>query len=284
MHVGTMNRLVTLLLLLFLFSCTTVKMSLDMPEGISASADKIIVKGVKGSGLVGTRQKIKYSSTFTGQRKNGWTTDMSSFERTPGGFFSEEAIKRSLLQNVGVNINNVSSRRVEKFQLTVNENGESITAACKQVYFGTSITTDIQNVINYSKGLSQASVFNAVLTPTSANTKPWLLQSAYSRETPNGIIQATLEGGMPTEKGYLTNGTDSIYVQSVRINRNTQNIPEGHLLKGLEINGGFSFSWNGKIVGVVDIFNTSIWLFPDTPANLKLVIATAATIFMIRQA
>lgn len=269
-----------LLIVLFNFSCSTSKMNLDFPKELISSENTIYVKGTKGKGLVGTKRKLVYDKLYQGKLKEGWTITTNIFDKTPGGFFSKESFKRSLYQNLGVDINDVTSKMSDKFQFTVSDSEQTWLALCYQRYEGKSTNYDILDKVNYSKGMSQKSNFRVSFINISDTTKSnWQLELKYERETPNGIIQTFIKEGIPIETGQLTNESDTILIKQLYIKgKHLENNQYADIIK---IVGGYEFILNNKTIGMVDLYKQSISLI-DANNKYNAVTAAAATSLLLR--
>lgn len=275
--------LISLAIVITAFSCKTSKMSLNIPSELSARAERVGVSGITGKGLPGAKRTINFEKDFTGQFKDGWVVSSDIYDKTPGGMFSAEATKRNLLQNAGININNVISKRVDKFQFTISDSNKSIIAFCHQQYLGKSLSYNIKNRVDFSTATNQASSFVCTFSQINKTGKTeWLLVLSYDRETPGGIIATTLRKGMAIEKGFIANSTDTIYIKPVFVDRNAGKIPENSPFKSFEVVGGYEFTLNQITIGIVDLFNRSIWFFPDSNTNYKTIVAAAGTALLLR--
>lgn len=275
--------LLSLAITAIVFSCTPSRIMLDIPSEISKQATKIGVSGVRGSGLTGSKRKLKYETEFTGQVRYGWAIGSDLYDKTPGGLFSPESIKRNLLLNFGVGINNVKSKHTDKYQFKLSDSENSVIAFCKQQYFGKSIEYNIKNRIDFSTATNQAFTFVAsFFYLTNLQQTEWFLELKYDRETPGGIVATTLREGMAIEKGFLTNKTDTIHIKPLFIERNAEKIPENSLFKSFEVVGGYEFKLEETTIGIVDLFNPSIWFFAESNTTYKTVVAAAATALLLR--
>lgn len=279
------TRLILLLIITTItLSCTTSKILLDVPSDVSNQAVKIGVSGIRGKGLPGSKRPLKFEKEFSGTFKDGWIVNSDVYDKTPGGFFSAEAIKRSLLSNIGVDINDVTSKRTDKYQFTLSDSKNSVVIFCNQKYIGKSIDYNIKKRIDFSTATNEASSFVASLLYANGLEKAeWLLELKYDRKTPGGVIATTLREGMAIEQGFLTNKTDTIHIKPLFIIRNAEKIPEKSIVKSFEIVGGYEFEHDEKTIGIVDLFNPSIWFFPESNTKYKTLVASAATALLLRR-
>lgn len=264
-------------------SCSPTKIMLDVPEQLITEADKIKVSGVKGKGIPGSKRALKFEREFSGEFKDGWTFETDIYNKTPGGVFSAESAKRNLFLNLGIGINDVTSRLIDKYQFKLSDKKSSVIVVCRQQYLGKSTSYDILNRANFSIANRQISSFAAtILLSNNSVIADWFLELNYDRETPGGIIATTLREGMAIENGFVTNKTDTIQIKSLQIKRNAEKLPENSAFKSFDVVGGYEFKLKDKIIGIVDLFNPSIWLFVEPNTNYKTIVVAAATALLLR--
>ncbi len=251
------------------------------PETIADKSTTIKVSRVKGKLLPGTSRSIKFDKDFTGIFKDGWRVSSDRYDRTPGGMFSEEAIKRSFLLNFGIGINDVVSKTSDKFQFNIAQANQSLLVFCHQMYLGKSKSYQIRNTIDYSRGERQASNFTASMyLEKDTLTKPWLLNLAFDRETPGGIIATTLREGMAVESGFITNQKDTIYISPLFINNATS--AKGTYAMPFQIVGGYEFKRSGQSIGWVDLYSTTIGFAESIIQNDQLLVVASSTAILLR--
>ena len=282
-------RIVNLLVFLGIFSfllssCYTSRIVLDVPEQLSGAAQKISVGGVRGSGFPGTKRKIKFDQEYTGTFKNGWRVESSVFDRTPGGIFSEEAFKRGLLSNYGLDVNETSTRQKDKFQFSVSDKQQSVLVFCKQLTSSNATSyryKDKREISVLNKESSSFTAFISILDE--AVNKGWRMEMTNVRENPDGSLFGILQQGMPKETGVLTNGIDSLIVSPVFVRsmgKVTSNASTEQT--AFQVVGGYQFRNGEQVVGIVDLFNPTVWLFPSTDNKHKVIITAASTALLLR--
>jgi hypothetical protein len=281
--VNTISNLTFLILFVFsLYSCsTTSNMVLNIPDDLITNENTIHIKGTKGKGLVGTKRNLVYDKYYTGKLKEGWTKTSDIFDKFPHGFLSKETFERSLYENLGANIDEITSKTSDKFQFTVSDSTQSWIAFCSQMYEGKSTNNNILNSVEFSRGTSQKSHFSVTFISFNDTLTPkWNLELKYSRETPNGIIQTFLNEGMATETGQISNGRDTIQIKPLFVKgRKLSNNQYADIIK---IVGGYEFIYNTKTIGVVDLYKHTMSLVTTENKNNSL-LTTAATALLLRK-
>lgn len=270
-----------LLVSLFLLSCTSVKMSVDVPVSMNEQYGLVKVSGVKGKMLPGASRPLRFESHFKAVFRDGWNVSSDIFDKTPGGFFSEESFKRSFLLNFGIGINDVVSKTADKFNFTIEDSSQSFVVTCHQLYLGKSKNYKIRDIVDYSKRERQVSNFSAILNSRyDTAVKPWLLKLGYDSETPKGIIATTLREGMAVDEGVITNLTDTIQIKPLFIKKATS--PKGNFDMLFPVIGGYEFITKEKVIGWVDLYATSIGFSNSITKSTQLIVAAASTAILLR--
>jgi|GEM_PF-5915576 hypothetical protein len=262
-------------------SCTSIKMSIDVPANIDDEFSLVRVSRVKGKMLPGASRTLGFEKEFIGNFKDGWKVSSDKYDKTPGGMFSEEAIKRSFLLNFGIGINDVISKSSDRFQFNIGNSKESLLVICHQLYLGKSKSYQIKEMFQYSKGERQFSNFSATMHfENNIGGNPWLLQLGYDRETPDGIVATTLREGMAVEKGLITNVSDTIHIKPLFIKQATSS--KGTHAMPFSVIGGYEFSVGETSLGWVDLYASSIGFSNKITSKNKLMIAAASTAILLR--
>ncbi len=268
-------------MIFIIWSCKTVKISVEVPKSLVNQSTSIKVSNVKGKLLPGASRKLEFEKEFIGKFKDGWKVSSDKHGKTPGGIFSEEAIKRNFLLNFGIAINDVVSKTSDRFQFTIADSTQSLMVLCHQLFLGKSKRYQIRELIDYSNSEKQMSNFSASMHLENEETsKPWLLQLGYDRETPGGIVATTIREGMAVEKGLITNLTDTIHIKALFITQATSS--KGAHAMPFPIVGGYEFVAGGNTLGWVDLFATSIGFSNNITLNQKLIITAASTAILLR--
>ncbi len=131
-------------------------------------------------------------------------------------FFSKETFKRSLYENIGIEIDDVTSKTSDKFQFTISDSINTWVAFRAQTYMGESTNYKILDKVDFTKGKFQKSDYKVMLVSSNVTQNSnWVLELKYERETPNGMIQAYMNEGMAIETGQISNGTDTIIIKQI---------------------------------------------------------------------
>lgn len=266
---------------LFALSCTSVKMSVDVPASLNDQYGLIKVSRVKGKMLPGASRSLRFERNFKAVFRDGWNVSSDIFDKTPGGFFSEESFKRSFLLNFGIGINDVVSKTSDKFNFIIEDSSQAFVAVCHQLYLGKSKHYKISDILEYSKGERQVSKFSVMLnSKVDTSAKPWLMQLGYDRETPKGIIATTLSEGMAVDEGVITNLTDTIQIKPLFIKKATSSKGSFDML--FPVIGGYEFIMREKVIGWVDMYATSIGFSNSSAKSHQLIVAAASTAILLR--
>lgn len=278
------HLLLLLIIAVNFISCSSARILLDVPEHIvSKQTEKINVKGVKGKGLPGSKRPIKFEHKYSGIFKDGWVVSSATYDKTPRGIFSAEASKRSLLLNLGLNINDVISKTSDRFQFTLSDSINTMIVFCNQQQFGQSINYKFKDKGEFSLPKTHSSSFGAVLLPGANSVKAeWRLVLKYNLETYGGTIAAILSEGTAVENGFLTDKTDTIFIKPLLIKKYSGNMVNKIGGASFKIVGGYEFRMGDNTIGIVDLINPSFTFFTETNTIYKLVIAAASTALLLR--
>jgi hypothetical protein len=246
-------------------------MNLDFSNELISKENTIHIKGTRGKGLVGCTRNLKFDNYYKGKLKEGWTKTSDIIDKFPYGFFSKETFERSLYKNLGVDINEVTSKTSDKFQFTISDTSNTWVAFCSQIYEGKSTNYDILDKVNYSKGKSQKSDFNVQFISITDTLQPnWKLELKFDRETPDGAFQTFLNVGMAIE----TITIEPIFLRGKEIEKNKY----ADIIK---IVGGYKFSYKNKPIAVVDKYKQTISLF-ELNNPFKTIITSSAASLLLR--
>ncbi|TWI85795.1 hypothetical protein IQ13_0964 [Lacibacter cauensis] len=262
-------------------SCSTSGILLDLPEEMNGrKVETITIAGVKGKGITGTKRRLKFDHTYSGMVKDGWHISADLFDKTPGAVFSAEATRRSLLANLGLDVNDVVSKTVDSYQFSIADTANAFLVFCSQQYLGKSTNYKADGKADFSIARQQLSKFRAALIPPAKTAMDeWYVEMGFDRVTPGGVLATTVREGMPQEKGFLTNKKDTIFIESLFIKAARPANTEKGMVK---VTGGYMFTFQDQIIGSVDLFNSSCSFFNVMNANQKLVVAAAASALLLR--
>ena len=262
------------------YSCSTSKMNLDFSNEIISKENTIHIKGTRGKGLVGSTRNLEFDKYYNGKLKEGWTKTSDIVDKFPYGFFSKETFERSLYKNLGLDINDITSKTSDKFQFTISDTSNTWVAFCSQIYEGKSTNYDILDKVNYSKGKSQKSDFNVQFISITDKLQPnWKLELKFDRETPDGAFQTFLNVGMAIETGQISNGIETITIEPIFLRgKEIENNKYADIIK---IVGGYKFIYGNKPIAIVDKYKQTISLFElNNPFNT--IITASATSILLR--
>ncbi len=265
-------------------SCTSAKMPLSIPQNSSAKKVKTInISGINGKRLPGSKRLLRFDSKFSGTYTDGWSVSKGTYDKTTGGIFTAEEIKRTLLLNLGLDINDVTARSTNKFQFFVTNLEDSIYIFCKQEKTDHSKNFKYSKTKEFSIPKSEESNFSAVLLSSSNSIKiEWKLNLNYKIEITPSSYSALLREGTTKESGLLTNNTDTILIKSLVLNLSNQKVENNSITTPFKIVSGYEFIMQEKTIGIVDLYNSSFSFFSDTNANYELIIAAASTALLLR--
>lgn len=277
----TINKVTCLIILILSFySCSTSKMSLNIPNDQSKQEITIEVKGTKGKGFVGTKRNLRFDKYYKGKLKEGWTISSDIVDKSPFPFFSKESMKRTLYENLGVDIDDITSKRSDKFQFTISDSLNTWLALCSQKNESKSTNYNILNRVDFSKGKAAKSDFNVNFFVVSDSLQPqWKLELKFDVEIPDGFTQNFLKEGMAIDNGHISNGTDTIIIKPLFLRG--KEIEKNQYADMIKIVGGYEFIYNDIRIGRVDLYKTSITLSTFNN-SFNSILTVAATAILLR--
>lgn len=259
---------------------SSMKIALDVPEKFSEQATRHPVEGAKGSGFAGAKSKLRFAGYYADDVKRGWAFSKSARDKTSFA----EAMEQTVLINFGIDKSKVTSSQKDKYQFTLNEEKNSALVFCQEqttsnsTRISTRRTGEI-NTMNRQRYNFAATIFPSGINPSAG----WLLELGYDMDTPGGMLATVIREGLPVEKGFITNKTDTIMVRPVFVKK-TKNYKTGKTGNfPLALLGGYEFRIGDGVAAIVDVINDNIWFYNGLEGEYRLVIAAAASAILLRR-
>ena len=261
-------------------SCTTMKLSI--PSDFSDQATKMKVKGVNGWPV---NEHASFGNYKTTRIKRGWH---SVSGRRKGDFFELNA-EESMLRILGVTKNEVRTTEKDKFHFEIQHDSLSaeVYALERKVSNSTKIVTTRNDIlknldlINYDNNREYK--FAAMILPsTSPVDQPWSLVMSRYYDKRNDTARRLFDRPYEEEKGYVTNGIDSIFIKPIYVQKaESKSGKEGKM--PWKIVSGYELRWDGGISCVVDAFGKYVWMYNELEPSEKLLLAAISTAILLRR-
>jgi hypothetical protein len=275
-NIKSMRQFIIVVAIVAMASCTTAK--LPVPEDFSIQSTKMQVQGLNGWMI---NQQLTFGNYQTSKIKRGWDFQ-SSLQYTKFSISPEEAI----LKVFTIDTDHKRLKQKNKFQYTIE--GEN---AIAEVY-ATEEFTEKQLVYksnnpwigSASKTKNYKYAFTAAIVPlTTKNAAAWslVLINTYdiNKDTNREIF------GRPDvqEEGYATNGTESIAIAPLRVDKVAGKDGKETKVLGGNLLGGYQLSIDNKPIAMIDILDNSIRISNALEPARKIVVSSIASAILLKR-
>jgi hypothetical protein len=271
-----MNKFLMSAAALVFVSCTAVKLS--VPDRFSSQATKMHVSGLNGWMV---NQKLAFGPYNTSKIKRGWDFT-SSLSYTKFFLRPEEA----LLKVFDINTDKATNNQRNKFQYTL-EDGNGVTEIFATERFQEKQLKYRSNnpwIGDASKTNRYEYAFNASILPLTLKDKePWSLVLVNKYDAKNDTARRLFDRPYVEEEGYATNGTENISIRPLRIDKVTTKKGKETKVFGGSMLSGYEISWDGGVVGIIDLLDNNIWLANNLEANDKMIVSSIASAILLKR-
>jgi len=254
----------------FLTGChTTIKMSI--PEVFKEQAT---MQHVKGTGA----NRMSFGNVSTSRIKRGLQVS------SPGSKESYPFPENYLLTQIGILKSEIVSSEKGKFRYTISDgkNNMSIIATENKMvrkldyeaYNSKSIFNNFEQVQQY------AYTFSAVMKPDTAKQWELLMTNIYDRQREHDTNPITII--KRTDHGLATNGTDTIFVKPLSIQKTESSDNKAGKLP-FPVMSGYELSTSGGVIAVVDMIDKNIWFYNELDETERLQISAIGTALFARR-
>jgi hypothetical protein len=143
---------------------------------------------------------------------------------------------------------------------------------------------DSKSIFNkYERPQEYRYIFSAVIkTDEQANGNNWELVMSNIYERKKDTINSLFTIIRPDDRGFATNGADSIFIKPVSL-KNTE-APGGQ--KGnlpIKLLSGYELSNQDGVIAIIDLIDSNVWLYNELNDKERLVIAAITTALFTRK-
>ena len=259
-----------------LVSCTSVKVA--VPEKFSNQATKMPVKGLNGWMI---SQKLSFGPFETSKIKRGWDFT-ASVQYTKFRLSPEEY----LLRVFDIHTDKGTNYQRNRFQYTITEGNLEAEIYATEKFQEKQLVYKSNNP--YIGGASKTDryeySFAAAVVPLSAKGEdPWsvVLINKYDRK--NDTARGLFDRPYVEEEGYATNGKENIAIRPLRLDKVTTASGKETRVFGGKMLSGYELSWDGGVVGIIDILDNNVWITNDLEAKEKLIVASIASSILLKR-
>lgn len=257
-------------------SCTAAKLS--VPPTFSSQATKMPVSGLNGWMI---SQKLSFGPYQTSKIKRGW--DFASSVSYSKFFLRPE---ETLLKVFDINTDKATHTQKNKFQYSL-EDGNGITEIFATERFQEKQLKYRSNnpwIGNASKTNRYEYAFTASILPlTAKEEEPWSLVLVNRYDVNKDTARGLFSRPYVEEEGYATNGKENIAVRPLRIDKVTTGSGKETKVFGGQMLSGYEISWDGGVVGIIDILDNNIWLANNLNAKDKLIVSSIASAILLKR-
>jgi hypothetical protein len=207
----------------------------------------------------------------------------------PGSTTKKSEISREnlLLNQVGIDKSKVTEKSKEKFRFSISSGKGIIHVQAMERVENTDFSYQRNKRGNgsftrYSILQEYSYTFWAKFTiDSSEKVKNWelLMTNMYDRKQDKS--QGLLMGIKPDDNGLATNGSDTIFIKGLAINKTVS--PDGkERVWPREMFGGYELSTHDGVVAVIDVIGKGIWFYNELEAHDRLMISAIATAIFAR--
>jgi len=264
-----------MILLIFITSCTTAKLS--VPPSFGEKATKMPVKGINGWQV---NQKLNFGAYTTSKIKRGWDFS-SSVSHTKFRIDPEEA----LLKVFDIDIDKNTNTQKNKFQYSIGDGTQITEIYATEKFKEKQLVYKSNNpwIGNASKNNRYEYSFAAAIVPLTLKDKnPWSVVLINKYDIAKDTARKVFDKPYVEEEGYATNGKENIAIRPIRTDKMLTENGEQKKLLGGKMLTGYELQWNGEAVAMIDILENSIWILNEAEADKKMILASVSSAILLK--
>ena len=270
-----MRTYISLLAIVFLASCTAVKLS--VPDKFEKQSTRMQVKGINGW-QVG--QKLSFGNYQTSNIKRGWDFS-SSISWTKFSIRPEETLAK-----VFFDINNQKEYQRSKFQYVIEDGNLIAEVYANEKFSERELVYKSNNpwIGEASKTKNYNYNFSAAIVPLKGSEKePWSLVMISKYDIKKDTARKLFDKPYVEEEGVATNGKETINIRPLRVSK--VNTKSGVQMKvfGGNLLTGYELTWDGGVVAIIDILDNSIRIYNDLDASDKLILSSISSAILLKK-
>ena len=265
-----------MILLIFITSCTTAKLS--VPPSFGEKATKMPVKGINGWQV---NQKLNFGAYTTSKIKRGWDFS-SSVSHTKFRIDPEEA----LLKVFDIDIDKNTNTQKNKFQYSIGDGTQITEIYATEKFKEKQLVYKSNNpwIGNASKTNRYEYSFAAAIVPLTLKDKnPWSVVLINKYDIAKDTARKVFDKPYVEEEGYATNGKENIAIRPIRTDKMLTENGEQKKLLGAKMLTGYELQWNGEAVAMIDILENSIWILNEAEADKKMILASVSSAILLKR-
>jgi hypothetical protein len=257
-------------------SCTTAK--LPVGEDLSTQSTKMPVKGLNGWML---NQRLTFGNYQTSKIKRGWDFQ-SSLQYTKFSISPEEAI----LKVFEIDTDNKRLKQKNKFQYSIEGENAIAEVYATEEFSEKQLIYKSNNpwIGSASKTKKYNYSFTAAIVPlTTKNAAAWSLVLINTYDVNKDTNREILGRPNVEEEGYATNGSESIAIAPMRVDKVAGKGGKETKVLGGNLLGGYQLSINNKPIAIIDILDNSIRIANNLEPAKKIVVSSIASAILLKR-
>jgi len=271
-----MTQKLSFIALLFLVSCTAVKVS--VPAGFSSQATKMKVKGLNGWMI---NQQLSFGEYATSAVKRGWDFN-GSLQYTRFSLKPQAMLLRVL--NIDTDDRNLKQRN--KFQYSIQAGNLEAEVFATEKFSEKQLVYKSNNpfIGQLSATSRYEYAFTAAILPlTAKESDPWSLVLMNKYDAKKDTARRIFDRPYVEEEGYATNGKENIAIRPLRLEKLTTKSGKQTKLVGGPMLTGYELRWDDGVVAIIDILDNSIWFANNLDAGDKIILSSIASAILLKR-
>ena len=255
-------------------SCRSAKPVMAMPDQFTKEATKLsIPENTTG------RKPLQLGDYNTSKVHRGWNLTSSQFDRD-----LHVTIEERVLRLMGIKKEHITEKQKDKFQFTIQHQ-----SSVAEVYALERKVTTSTRFKTYSKWLSEYTTLEnaeylfsaAIITSLDTAAGKWELE-IYGHQDPSGKSGNMIERLAWEEGGFVTNGTDTMIIRSVKVDKVIS--PNGkQTTMPFAVFKAYEFRSGDAVAAIVDTFGNNIWIYNGLDDKTRLIITSCSIAILMRR-
>lgn len=256
-------------------SCTTIKMSI--PTAFKAEAHSMKVKGLNGWPI---NERIRFGNYQSNRIRRGWNT--TSTRRR--GSWSQQQLEDLLYKNFGVGPQEWRTQQKDKFRFELEADSLFAEVYAREQMLSQSTQIRTNTILgDWGRTQHYLYTFSATIIPGNATEKEtWQLNLTNVYDRQKDTARRLFDQPYVEEKGYATNGTDSISIRTIYITK-AEGKDGKEAKMPFRIPGGYELKWDGGLVCIVDAFGKNVWLHNELEPKDRILLSALASAILLRR-
>lgn len=245
-----------------------------VPEDFTKQATQLSIPGNNPG-----RKPLQLGDYKTSKIKRGWNLTASRLDRN-----QHRTMQTRLLRLMGINTEHLTTTEKDKFQFTVERQGSvaEVYALERKVTASTRWKTYSKWLQDYSSLKNAEYLFSAaIITSPDSTEDKWKLE-IYGHRDGSGKGDNMIERLQWEEGGYLTDGTDTLIIRSVKIDKVIS--PGGkEATMPFAVFKAYEFRSGDEVAAIIDTFGNHIWIYNGLDDRTRLLITSSSIAILMRR-